>query len=156
MGRPRTTLPLTDEQLAERYRAGESIAALADAVSCSEFLVHTRLSEQGVDFRKPGARPGTRRERHATLIERCAGAGCHNFFRRYRSQNKRYCQPACRYADPEMAALLADSIAGRHRLHGVDSEAMTATCEVCGPVHIRERKKHRVHAVARGLPLPNG
>lgn len=149
MGRPRKPLPLTDNQIAARYVAGESLETLAGVCGCAPDSIRTSLRHAGVEIRRQGLPVGRSRPRVASRPERCAGDGCHNFFLKYNSSNKRFCQPACRYADPVVAALLSKNIANKHQITDVDPhQARTGTCSVCGPVHVRSRTEKRVHTPA--------
>lgn len=152
MGRPRTPWSLPIEEVAERYRNGESLQSLATRLGFRGYNpVQQALREHGVTLRSPGGRKGREPTKPSIRVVRvCARADCTNEFTVYPSSNKRFCQPRCRYTDDRIASLLSNIFSGKHRLSDIDPIARTATCGVCGPVNIRRRDKVRVHS---GRPL---
>lgn len=136
MTRPRTPWIISESEAVSRYQSGESLATVARACGLSSVdPLRTRLRERGVPLRPRGSKPGV--PRVAREIRSCAG-GCGATFEVYRSQNKRYCSPECRYADPAYLSLIRSNLA-RHTLAEIDEEARTALCAACGHVSIRER-----------------
>jgi Recombination endonuclease VII len=104
------------------------------------------LREAGVSVRPPGPRQGYKSEKPSCRETRvCKRDGCSNTFQCYPSQNKKYCQPECRYSDPEVAALLAGSLTSKHHLTHIDPEQKTAVCSVCGNVKITWRGGKRTY-----------
>jgi len=142
MGRPRRALAIPVDELRRRYEQGESIVSLAAACGFSgQQAITCRLRDAGVVIRNPGGKPGRAGKSipGARLTRECKNPTCTRMFEAYRSSNKKYCQPKCRYTCPERAALVARNISGRHALSEVDAEARRAVCAICGPVDIRKR-----------------
>lgn len=95
---------------------------------------------------QPLREAGKFRPRGGKEIRVCRHESCENTFEAYKSQNKRYCRPQCRYSSADMAGLLKRNLSGIHVLSDVDPINLTGKCAVCGPVQVRRRTDTRKHA----------
>lgn len=141
MGRPRKPWKLSFLEVRNRYEEGESSQSLAEACGLVTYQpILQALREAGVEIRRPGGPKGPRKDYQSTReVRTCKGERCDNTFTAFRSSNKRYCSPPCRYTSPELANLLARNIQNRHYLTAIDEDGRTAVCSVCGPIDVRRR-----------------
>lgn len=132
-----TLLPLSDKEIAARYESGQTLAALAACCGVSVGPIRRVLLKTGSTFRKPGGPKGERPNNKVTRV--CKGLDCSNIFQVYASANKKYCQPSCRYACPELRELLRSNYEGLHTIRNVDVTTKTADCGACGHTEVRLR-----------------
>jgi hypothetical protein len=144
MGRPRIESLLSIEDIRRRYEAGESVQSLATACGFSSYNpVLLRLREAGVSIRSRGANPYRKSRSKPDPSRReeriCKGQGCDITFSCYKTSNKKYCSRKCRYDDPGLRLLIANSNT-KHKISNVSTSGLIGTCSVCGPgIPVRPR-----------------
>lgn len=149
MGREKKAWLITFDEVRQRYEGGESLTSLAEACGLSSYRpVSEALRAAGVTVRPRGGPSGPRPDyAHKRKVIQCARSECGKRFQTYPSSTRKYCSAVCRYRSDEQYELAKKNGKWAHVLSDIDAESLTASCDTCGRVKIRERKdKSRVHS----------